>query len=88
MHGILAAIVAAIWEIPILGYLGVNGFAMPEVADDFGLPIGAKIFPAYSVGLVAGTVLIVMIAVTIVSFLPSRRIAGMNPTDALRGKTS
>ena len=36
--------------------------------------------------LVAGTTAIVLIAVTIVSFMPARRIARLNPTDAIKGK--
>ena len=88
IHGILAALLAAVWGIPLLAWLASTGWAMPQASDDFGIAIAEKIYPYYSVGLVAGTILIVMIAVTIVSFMPTRRIAKLNPTDAIRGKTS
>ncbi len=88
IHGILAALVAAVWGLPLLAWLASTGWAMPQAADDFGMAIAEKIYPYYSVGLVAGTTVIVMIAVTIVSFIPTRRIAKLKPTDAIRGKTS
>jgi len=88
MHGILAALVAAAYGIPLLSIQAVRGFAMPEAVDSFGLAIAEKIFPVYSAGLVAGTTLIVLVAVAIVSFMPARRIARLNPTDAIKGKLS
>ncbi|MEJ2542998.1 MAG: FtsX-like permease family protein [Calditrichaceae bacterium] len=86
MHGILAAIVAAIYGIPFLYWQSVVGLSMPEGTDDMGMAVAEKILPAYSVGLVISTTLIVLIVVTIVSFLPTRRIAKMNPTEAIKGK--
>ena len=86
MHAILAAILAAIYGIPLLSIQAVHGFKMPEAVDDYGLSIAEKIFPKYSLGLVVSTVLFVFICATIVSYLPARRIAKMKPTDAIRGK--
>lgn len=86
MHGILAAIVAAIYGAPLLYFQSVYGIAMPKGTDDYGLAVAEKIIPIYSIGLVIGTTLIVLLIVTIVSFLPTRKIAKMNPTDAIRGK--
>jgi len=86
MHSILAAILAAIYGIPLLAYQAKIGWAMPAGTDDFGLTIAEKIYPSYSLGLVIGTTLIVLITTTIVSYLPARRISKMNPTDAIRGK--
>jgi putative ABC transport system permease protein len=88
MHGVLAAIFAAVYGIPLLSLQAVRGFAMPEAADSFGLAIAERIYPVYSAGLVVGTTLIVLIAVTIVSLMPTRRIANLNPTDAIKGKVS
>ncbi len=88
MHGILAAFFAAAYGIPLLSLQAAWGFAMPEAADSFGLAIAERIYPVYSAGLVFGTTLIVLIAVTIVSFMPTRRIAKLNPTDAIKGKLS
>jgi len=86
LHGILAILVAALYGIPLLYLSAKSGWAMPQGSDDYGMAIAEKIFPAYGAGLVLGTILIVMIAVTIVSYLPTRKIARMKPTDAIRGK--
>lgn len=88
MHGILAAVVAAIYGVPLMVFSARVGMLMPEATDDFGLSIAERIFPIYSAGLIVGTTLIVMLAVTIVSYIPAREIANLNPTDAIKGKIS
>jgi putative ABC transport system permease protein len=86
MHSVLAAIIAAIYGIPFLVWFSKTGWALPEATEDFGFALGEKLFPIYSVGLVLGTVILVLLVTTIVSFLPTRKIAKLKPTDALRGK--
>jgi len=86
MHGVLAAIMAALYGIPLLSLQAVHGMAMPEGMDDYGLAGAEKIFPVYTTALIIGTVILVMITTTIVSYLPSLKIAKMKPTDAIRGK--
>jgi len=86
MHGILAAILAAIYGGPLLYLQAVKGMSMPEGTDDMGIAITDTIYPYYGIGLVVVTALVVLTTTTIVSFLPTRRISKMNPTDAIRGK--
>jgi len=86
MHGILAIAMAAVYGIPLIMYSATKGFAMPESVDDYGLPIADTILPAYSIGLVISTILIVLIITIIVSYFPTRRISKMKPTEAIRGK--
>jgi putative ABC transport system permease protein len=86
MHGILAVIVAAIYGIPFLFYQAKHGLPMPQASDNYGLAIAEKIFPVYSVALVIGTIILVLLTTTIVSFIPTRKISKMKPTDAIRGK--
>jgi putative ABC transport system permease protein len=88
MHGVLAALVAAVYGIPLLGYIARTGWELPGAADTIGFAIGEKLFPTYSAALIAGTTVLVLLVTTIVSFLPTRRIADLKPTDALRGRTS
>lgn len=88
MHGILAALAAAVYGIPLLRWQMSAGVTMPAIVDDFGLAISEKMFPLYSVGLVAGTVFFVLLAVTAVSFIPTRTITRLNPTEAIKGKLS
>ncbi len=84
---VLAALVGAVYGIPLLAYFWKKGYPLPSgIADNFGYAMSEKIFPAYSAGLVVGTAAIVFVVTTIVSFLPTRKIARLKPTDALRGK--
>jgi putative ABC transport system permease protein len=63
-----------------------TGWALPSEMDSYGFAIGERIFPAYGLGLVAGTTLLVLLTTAVVSFLPTRKIAKLKPTDALRGR--
>ncbi|MFQ6604821.1 MAG: ABC transporter permease, partial [Fidelibacterota bacterium] len=86
IHSVLAALLAALYGIPLLGYQAVVGWTMPAGTDDFGLTIAETIYPVYSLGLILTTTCIVLTTTTFVSYLPARRIVKMKPTDALRGK--
>jgi len=88
LHSVLAACVAAVYGVPLLGYFATAGWALPKATDSVGFALGEKLFPTYSAGLVAGTTLLVLVVTTIVSFLPTRKIAHLKPTDALRGRMS
>jgi ABC-type antimicrobial peptide transport system permease subunit len=59
---------------------------MPKTVDTMGVSISEKIIPVYSIGLILSTVILVIIAATIVSYFPASRITKMKPTDALKGK--
>ncbi|MBD3413356.1 MAG: FtsX-like permease family protein [Candidatus Aminicenantes bacterium] len=88
MHAVLAALVAALYGIPFLTWFSKTGWSLPESVDSYGFAIGEKLFPVYSAGLVIGTTVLVLVVTTIVSFIPTRKIAKLKPTDALRGKSS
>jgi ABC-type lipoprotein release transport system permease subunit len=86
MHAILAALLSAAYGMPFLIWQAKVGWTMPIDTSEFGMAIAQTLYPMYSVGLVTGTILLVTITTAVVSYLPSRKIAKMNPTDALRGK--
>ena len=88
LNAFLAAIMTVILFGPLLWYFGTNGIWLGVDYSDgaMGLIVEKYLIPVYSVGLVVTTTIIVSIIVLIVSYLPSRRIARMKPTDALRGK--
>jgi len=86
MHAILAAVVGAVYGIPFLAWLAKNGITFGMDSSDFGITMSETMYPAYSGALVIGTTLIVLLATAVVSYWPSRKIAKMNPTEALRGK--
>lgn len=86
MHSILAALVGAVYGIPLLTYQAIKGISFPMKGGDWGISLPDRIYPVYSSGLIMATVLIVLAVTTLVSYWPSRKIARMNPTEALRGK--
>jgi ABC-type lipoprotein release transport system permease subunit len=86
MHGILGIAIAAIYGIPILIYSAKTGIPLPSTGEEYGFALTTRLFPAYSAWLVCGTIFIIMVTVTIVSYLPSRKISHVKPTDALKGK--
>ena len=88
LNAVLAGLVAAAYGIPLLAWFARTGWALPATTDDYGFAIGERLFPSYSVRLVAATTLLVLITTTIVSFIPTRRIARLKPTEALRGRTT
>ena len=90
LNAFLAAIMTVILFGPLLWYFGANGIwlGMDYSDGSMGLIVEKYLIPVYSVGLVVTTTIVVSIIVLIVSYLPSRRIARMKPTDALRGKVA
>jgi putative ABC transport system permease protein len=85
-HSVLAALLGAVYGIPLLAWQAVKGMPLAATSKDYGITMADRIYPQYSVGLILATVLIIMLTTTVVSYWPSRKIARMKPTDALRGK--
>ena len=85
-YSILAILLGALYGGPLLWYLAQTGWAMPSASQDMGISIAEKIYPVYGAGLILATILLVVLSATLVSFLPARKIAKLNPTDALKGK--
>lgn len=83
-HSILAALLGAAYGIPLFMYLDTIGISFGT--NDMGITVAETIYPYYSVGLVISTLILVVIAATIVSYMPARKISKMKPTDALKGK--
>ncbi len=86
MYSILAMLSASVVGVPLFIYLAQTGIAFPDVTQDMGVAMAARIFPVFGFKLVVVTVILVFTAATIVSFLPARKISKMNPVDALKGK--
>jgi len=85
-YSIFAAILAAIYGTPLFYYLATSGFKMPAASTDMGIAVSEIIISKYSVSMVVSTVVLLILAATFVSFLPSRKIAKLKPTEALKGK--
>jgi len=86
MHAIMAVILGAVYGFPLLLWTQKSGIKMPEGTDDFGMAAAEHMYPYYSLALVVGSIILVTLATTIVSYMPSRKISKMNPNDAIRGK--
>jgi putative ABC transport system permease protein len=86
MYAVFAAVLSAVYGLPFLTWQAKAGWTMPVDTSDFGMAIAKTLYPIFSAGLVFSTVMLVMITTAVVSYWPSRRIAKMNPTEALRGK--
>ena len=86
LNSVLAGLLAALYGIPMLALQASHGLSIPGGSKGFGLAVADRIYPVYDLGLVITTILLILLTTTIVSYLPSRKIARMKPTDALRGK--
>ena len=86
LNAVLATIMMIILFGPILWYFGVEGIPLPIDYSEMGLIMAKRLIPIYSIGLIISTMSLVSIIVLIVSYIPSRKITHMKPTDALRGK--
>ncbi len=86
MHAVLAAILGAAYGAPLFIKMAKSGIPIPESTDDFGMAIADSIIPQYTIGLILGTIAFVLLAATIVSYIPARKISKLKPTDAIRGK--
>ena len=86
LNSFLATAMTVIVFGPILWYFGEKGIPLPMNYSEMGLMIAKRLIPVYSVGLILTTTILIAIIVLLVSYLPSRKISKMKPTDALRGK--
>lgn len=86
IHAIFAALLALVYGTPILYVQSKYGFHLPIDSQEFGVAISDVIYPMFTMGLVLSTILIVLLTTAVVSYLPSRKIAEMKPTEALRGR--
>ncbi|MDD4746005.1 MAG: FtsX-like permease family protein [Salinivirgaceae bacterium] len=88
MYSVFATVLGAVYGIPILWYLSKIGISFGADGGEMGIIMAERMYPVYGIGLVLGTILVVVLSATIVSFLPARKIARMNPVEALKGKVS
>ena len=88
INAILAFGVGAIWGTPILYYMVTYGYSFNMDASEIGVPMADTMYATITPELVIGTMIFILIVTAVVSYLPARKIAKMNPTDAIRGKVN
>ncbi len=86
INAILAFAVGTIWGAPIMYYMAVYGYSFNMDASEIGVPMADTMYATITPGLVINTMIFILIVTAIVSYLPARKIAKMNPTDAIKGK--
>jgi len=86
LNGLLAFGAGFILGFPLFYYMAVTGYTIPSGTEDFGMALGNRIYAKYGAGLMVGTTSLLFATVVLVSWLPTRRISKLTPTDALRGK--
>ena len=72
----------------ILWWTAKYGVPMPIDYSEMGFMIAKRLIPVYSLGLIFTTTVLIFTIVLVVSYLPSKRISRMKPTEALRGKAT
>lgn len=86
MYSLFALLLSAIYGTPILWYFQKIGIGMPEMTDDMGIAMASRMYPEYSLFLVVSTTVLMVIAATIVSYMPARKITKIDVINALKGK--
>ncbi|HPF08323.1 MAG TPA: FtsX-like permease family protein [Candidatus Cloacimonadota bacterium] len=89
LYTMFAFILTPILGFPLFWYFASIGFKIPKGFDDFaiqGMTDTIKFkYPMHEIAIVF---LVILVFTAIVSWLPTRRIARLNPVDALRGKVN
>jgi ABC-type lipoprotein release transport system permease subunit len=86
LHSLLALVLAALYGGPFLFWTATRGIPLPFDYAEFGILLDQRMVSVYPVGLFVGTTLLVTLIVTVVSYLPARKIAKMKPTEAITGR--
>ncbi|NQV16462.1 FtsX-like permease family protein, partial [bacterium] len=86
LHGVIAFVAGFVLGSPLFYTMATKGYTVPGGMDDYGMALGNTIYSKFGPNLLIGTTLLMFITVVVVSYLPTRKISKLTPTDALRGK--
>lgn len=86
INSLLAFVAGTIWGAPVLWYMVEKGISFNMDAGEIGIAMADTMYAAVTPGLIFGTMAFIVCITALVSYLPARRIAKMNPTEAIRGK--
>lgn len=86
INALLAFALGSIWGTPILFYMVKYGYSFNMDASEIGVPMADTMYATITPQLVIGTMIFILIVTAVVSYMPARKIAKMNPTEAIRGK--
>lgn len=86
-YSLLAVVMGALWGTPIFLMINKSGLDFGKMgADEIGYAMPQIVYPYYSPWIVILGISTLIATSAIVSYIPSRKIAKLRPTDAIRGK--
>ena len=88
MQGIMAIAVGTLLGAPLLWWFSQVGWRLSETADSYGYALGDTLYPVYSPDVLLQTGVVLLLVTALVSWLPTRKIAALTPTEALRGRAA
>lgn len=86
LQGIFAVVVGAVLGTPLLWRFSQVGWKLSEKADSYGYALGDTLYPVYTPDVLLRTGVLLLAVTALVSWIPTRRISRLTPTEALRGR--
>lgn len=86
INALLSFGVGIVWGTPMILHMIFKGISFNMDAGELGIAMADTMYATITPGLVLGTMLFILVLTAFVSYLPARKIAKMNPTEAIRGK--
>jgi ABC-type lipoprotein release transport system permease subunit len=88
LQGVLAIGVGAVLGTPLLWRFSQVGWKLSEKADSYGYALGDTLYPVYDPGVLLRTAILLLAVTALVSWIPTRTISSLSPTEALRGRAA
>jgi len=88
LHGVLAIGAGAALGAPFLWKFSQVGWKLSAKADSYGYALGDTLYPVYSPDTILRTAVVLLLITAFVSYIPTRRISSLKPTEALRGRAA
>ncbi len=88
LQGLLAIALGAVVGTPLLWRFGQVGWKLSEKADSYGYALGDTLYPVYSPDVLVRTALVLLVITALVSWIPTRKLSSLTPTEALRGRAA
>lgn len=86
MYSVFAGVVGLIIGSPLFYFTSSQGINVGRSIEGMGVHLSDIIYPIFGATLIIGTFIVLVISATLVSFIPARKIATLNPVNALKGK--
>jgi len=83
---LLSFAVGIVWGTPLILHMIFKGISFNMDAGELGIAMADTMYVTVTPSLVFGTMIFILVLTALVSYIPARKIAKMNPTEAIRGK--